>query len=330
MAAVTAAAERIGKMKNLALFTCLISGTASAAPAINVVCSLVSPVVSPDGRVSVTVLVDAPARARFQYQWNSAAGKFDPPAASAPTVEWRPDGAAPGSYTLLANVAGPDGAAGGCELSVLVTQEVRSAGGEPGGEASRALLVMGTDERKGYGLYSYILFGSRPDAAAQARYEAVLRDYLTLEDVRLEKDFKLVQLNVTYVPVTADPPDADNIQIDWVIKHYDYARARALLASLKDRPKGYGPFIISALQPLQGPGSGARSYLSQDLSTVPVSVIPLWMKQFRSETTQQRVWEGKSIDSMALNLRTWIAVAAEGAPMVQQAVKALIAVVPSQ
>jgi hypothetical protein len=48
------------------------------------------------------------------------------------------------------------------------------------------------------------------------------------------------------------------------------------------------------------------------------------MQQFRSQTTQQRVWEKKTIGNMALKMRTAIAIAAEGLPTVQKAVAAMI------
>ena len=60
---------------------------------------------------------------------------------------------------------------------------------------------------------------------------------------------------------------------------------------------------------------------------MPVGMVPAWMKMFRSQTTQQRVWQQRSIGTTALNLRTWLAVAAEGLPMVLSATDKIIAVV---
>ncbi len=273
----------------------------------------------------------------MHYRWKATAGGFVAKPGSQPniskegneaTVQWTANGAASGEYTLSVQVTDEKGASGSCSLDVLVSaeQEHRDASISSGlgSEAARALLVKGNPQQTGYGLYSYILARRSMEDGGSDRLQAVLKSYLSLEDVNLEAGRKLPELNITYVPVTARSPQ-DPPKLPWILEYYDYPSASSLLSSLpRQEVKGDGPFIVSSIRPLQGSGTDPGPYILQDLSTVPVSIIPLWMEQFRSETTQQRVWERKSIGDMALHLRTFIAIAAEGYPIVQKSVFALI------
>lgn len=305
------------------------AGDAPSAGALELVCSLDQPVVGPHESVKATVLVNVPEPSSLQYRWQANAGGFVAPGAglsreaSGSTVEWNPDGIASGSYTLTVTVTDGKDSSGSCSLVVVVGQEVRSAslpaGAAFGRELRRALLLKDRSEGKGFGLYSYMLLGAPPNDSNYERYKKFVQAYLDriLNLEQLQRYFLPSQLNVIYLPVDKEPPDT--FTTDWILDHFDYERARFLLASVPGI-HGDGPFIISSYHPLQGPDSLTAPYLFEDLSTVPPEVVEFWVQQFKSQTAQERSWDKQTVSRLALKLRTGIAIFARALPNVQKAV----------
>jgi hypothetical protein len=188
-------------------------------------------------------------------------------------------------------------------------------------ETARDFLVQ--REASGFGLYSYLLFGGPPDIATRDRYLEAIRVYLTMiESVReMTNYFAKADLNVTYLPITETPPrDRD---AEWLLEHYDFARARLLLdrvgADLRT-----GPYIISVGRPLSSIAGAIGRHLYQDLSHVPPDVIGFWIKAFMTQAAQQDFWKQRAAAQWLLNLRTAIAIAATGFPKIQESLQAWV------
>ena len=112
---------------------------------------------------------------------------------------------------------------------------------------------------------------------------------------------------------------------EWVLDHYDYARARALL-DLVPRTSREGPYIVSVLKPL-GSGDSISQYLFQDFSAVPAGnsdLISWWVREFLNQAAQERFWEPRTAESLVLRLRTTLAILATGFPMVQEGLNSWI------
>src|SRR5262249_11883095 len=157
----------------------------------------------------------------------------------------------------------------------VLQQIQRGQQGQQGGfESARKLLVKGEDPATGYGLYTFLLFETRPTADAEPKYVASLIAYLQrLEEVgEVERYFSRSLLNVTYVPVrTKIVPSPDEQGSRLILQNYDYARALAMLSEFRGRSiHDRGPYLLSYDVPKTG-------YLFQDMSTVPPHVIRLWM-----------------------------------------------------
>jgi hypothetical protein len=334
----------------------------------HIVCSLDHPVIDPLQSVVVNVYTDAPDPHALTYEWTSTDGDFSSPDQSSstpwskkvttPRAVWSPRGLEPGSYKLSATVTSPSTPSilHPCSITVFVAHGTRgaqvtgapspapSAGTHPGtalpgpppqspaayGYATwRALLVRGQPQRPGFGLYSYMLLGGPPDGEAKERFLAFVKAYLDLiADVKgLESSQSPAALNITYLPVDSDPPE--NVDANWVLAHYDYSRARQILTSVHTA-RGRGPFIVSALKPLDGSFVIPTPNLIEDLTSKPAGVVEFWVNQFLVQTTQQQFWQSSSLRSVALSLRTAIAYAAEGYPIVQKAISASFIFNPSQ
>lgn len=250
-----------------------------------------------------------------RYTWTATAGHID-----GHGVEglWDLSGAPAGYATATVHYDGPSGAVS-CSLQVVV----RESAGEraPAQDRGHDLLVKNTPETPGYGLYSYVLFGSVPDDQSRPRYlqllQAVVAQAPSIEDLRVYYDAS--QLNLTYIPVTSggQPP----VSVQWLLDNYDYAHARFLLHAVAGNLNG-GPYLVSSRQPLGKAASGP--YLVQDLSSVPPHLVSLWTSEFLNQAAQEHFWEQSTGKMLALRLRTAIGIMAEGLPDVRKSLDSWI------
>lgn len=229
-----------------------------------------------------------------------------------PGPKWVLREAGLGLYEATVVARWPGGRQRRCTLHVRV---VPPGGTMSGGLPARSFLVRRAPERQGYGLYSYLLLGSAPNAATLPRYRRAVEEFVRLvpaltayADVSDRRD-----LNIDYLPVDTLPPSDGT---DAVLAHYDYARAQVLLAVL---PGSHlrGPYLVSARQPLSGASRPSR-YMVQDLSAVPDTLVGVWVREFLGQATQEKVDANHSLRGFALRLRTLIGAVALGLPEVTQ------------
>jgi hypothetical protein len=191
-----------------------------------------------------------------------------------------------------------------------------------------ALLPQPEKEESGYGLYSYALLARAPGKNELPKYQAFLRVLLELPPASdLANYIAKGQINITYIPVkTATPSGWDDLKIDdrvdFVIAHYDYARAAVLLALLPQKT-GIGPVITSVLVPISS-GGKPHPVLVQDLTTAQPALMDDYVSQFVSQAAQDRFWDAKMLDNFRLTLRNLLETAAIGVGLSQDAVKSWI------
>ena len=170
-------------------------------------------------------------------------------------------------------------------------------------ETARAFLV-GTDpEETGFGLYSYLLFGSPPSESSRDRYIAAIEAYLDftppIEDVT--DYYEPAELNINYLPITEPNDDEDPEQL---LEQYNYVRARLILDAIENEgTQRDGPYIISHRLPVTE-AQVVGEYLYQDLSTVPANLVRLWFKEFLEQVEQENFAEERGLENFSLEFRT--------------------------
>lgn len=142
----------------------------------------------------------------------------------------------------------------------------------------------------------------------------MLSDVENLEAAGIERS----DLNVTYLLLTEAPAVAVPTA-DWVLTHYNFARAQALIHTLGVTYVN-GPYLVSTLSPLSSQTQTPEHFLSQDMSNVPVSVVPLWVQEFERRAARKDFWAPAKREEAILDLRTFVANAAFALSDVNEAV----------
>lgn len=288
-----------------------------------IACSPDRPTAFPGEMVTLRVWVDSPEQKALTYDWKVTGGTIE---GTGPEVTWHFSGVQPGIYKATVYVTYPSREVATCSAKVLV-QELAARGRSTGW----FFLLQGNREEPGYGLYSYILFGSRPTAANRERYAKVIEAYVQVIEhiTNLERaGIAPHQLNVTYLPITKIPREKRPTP-EWLLEHYDYAQARAILSALPGDYRTDGPYIVSSLKPLSRVSWISGEYLYQDLSMVPPHIVALYAKEFFNQAAQERFWEQRRARQLALNLRTTLGILAQGFPEVRKGMNELVAWVGS-
>jgi hypothetical protein len=288
------------------------SRSVSSSDTSQFVCSPDRPVVAIGENVHLRVWALVPRAKQIEYKWAATGGKLEPNGSEA---LWSFDGVDPDVYSSsVSMILGQQ--VSRCSVRVLVVGAERG----PIHETGRTFLLKGTSEQSGYGLYSYLLFGSAPEVSSRGRYLEAINAYLTIiNSVDDLKDYVPVsKLNVTYLPIKLPSPPKPTAA--WILENYDFARARAILDEL---PGDYhaGLYLVSALRPLTDTQTKPDHYLFQDLTTVPdkpPELISWWVREFLNQAAQERFWNTKNAELLELRLRTTISVIAAGLPEVQE------------
>jgi hypothetical protein len=293
--------------------------TASGAELSPVACSPERPLIQKGEAVRLRVWAFTARGEPLTYEWVVNAGTVS---GTGSEVNWELGSVTPDSYEATAYVSHPSGETGKCTIRILVEPEGRS----PATITGWSFLLKGDKETDGYGLYSYILFGSRPAEATRERFLKALEAYITLQEsvASLEASgIKRRSLNVTYVPVTKKFNEKGRPTAVWLLENYDFARARAILSLLPGPYRTEGPYIVSRLERLGTSDPVQGNYLYQDLSIKEPKVIAGYAREFLNQAAQERFWEKRTAKNIALNLQNTLFLMARASIDAKDAAKEL-------
>jgi hypothetical protein len=171
-------------------------------------------------------------------------------------------------------------------------------------EVTRHGLPTGTFEPSGYGLYSYLLFGSSSQAGRTKRYaaaQAYCTNFLPISEAE-KQGIPRLNLNVFSVPIkdTAPSTYCDNAR-KLVDDYYDYLLAKKLFqdAGLE----GDGIYLVACNKPILA-GCDRKKMLVVQLTTVPEDLSELCVLEFRRQTRKPNYWNDTTLRNVALTLRT--------------------------
>jgi hypothetical protein len=170
-------------------------------------------------------------------------------------------------------------------------------------EVTRWLFTGPGTEPPGYGLYSYLLFGSSSEAGRSKRYAAArayCQNFAPLEDA-LRMGYKPINLNVFLVPLSAMTPSdtyckADELLVD---DYYNYVSANNMLESIGVESDGV--YLIACDTPISK--CDRARMLTVDLTTVDVHLVELSVLEFRRQTRKEEYWDDNSLRNLVLTLR---------------------------
>jgi hypothetical protein len=166
----------------------------------------------------------------------------------------------------------------------------------------------GQNGKNPYGLYSYLLLGSKPSPAEKPRYLKVIEACLAkTEEVKdLEVRFERKQINILYIPVRQTPPAGipDQELPAKILEDYDYARAQQILQSLPGTLL-HGPYFVSRLAAPIEPGQRLpKPYMFQDLSGVLTDTAAYaWVEFFLKQAGQPKPWTGSTAETFSFKVR---------------------------
>ena len=271
-------------------------------------CTTEQLVVSSGGAAELRAWILPGETAEPMYSWAVSAGRI---VGHGPRVAWEMAGVHPGTYEASVSVRDRESPLGSCTLRVTVLPFLPTFFLLP----DRGIVLMPNDsEQDGFGLYTYLIFPRKPNAASRPRYAEAIKTFGRLpQAVAFAEPAPGGEQIAMYLPMRERPSAGGLDNTDWVLDNYDYLRARRMLHGFAQTGND-GPYILTTPVPLDS--ADAEEAVVNDLSIAPPHLIDPWIKHHVYRAAQEGAWGARLQRLLVLGPRTIIAVLAEGLPEV--------------
>jgi hypothetical protein len=290
-------------------------------------CTLDRPVVGVDQSVGVSAWVSKEQLIGRSVRWLIPIGGVLQ--GDGLDATWTFSGVVPNVYRATAVLVEGDVELDRCSVVVVVEQHVEERG--PRLLTGRALLLAGQSETSDYGYYSYLVIPSPPEPVRRNQSLRIIETFLreAPQILNLEAYSPRKDINIGYIPVTRPADAGFNGPIaerdyaaaaEWILRHYDHARALVLMKSVSKVRLHGGPFIVSYAAPLGRGGISDETRLHlQDFTHVPGNLVTRLVEGY-FDRAGQTSWAVGGIEGFAEQLVILFSVVAEGADLSKSAV----------
>jgi hypothetical protein len=257
---------------------------------VSLACAPSTPVALPGEAVRLYEWANLPDGGKPIYAWTVSSGEVKP--AGGNVFSWKSAKDATGVLTADGELRTGSTVQARCLVEV---QAIAS----PTAALDSGMLLAASQEAAGAGLYSYLLISAAVNPEVQ---RSALGSWLPLNGAvaelrRVLKPNEAIALGVPVLEKPSGKPDAD-----WVLQHYDFARAKALLDTVAPSAKP-GMYIVSSLQPIS---KSRAPYLVQDLSAATPALAASWVEAFINQAAQERTWNAAEEASLVDQLRATV------------------------
>jgi predicted small secreted protein len=197
-----------------------------------------------------------------------------------------------------------------------------------------SVLPSSAAEPRGYGLYTYVLFGVDPKKASAdmlAKEKRVVRQFLVETPLRESYGPSVLpsEINLVLFPVEANsgaPPASDvDKQTEFIIEHYDFPRAATMLRRFPERNTNAGPYLVASLLPLSSPALPRDEHVVfVTLTYTVMNNDSAYVTAFLNQVKKPRFWDEDVAQQLVLSYRNAISLLATKGPPTIEALKDVV------